>query len=46
MNPGFWLIRPPRAADGPVAPELWARLALRLAALGAIYLAATLLAGS
>jgi len=45
MNPCFWLIRPPRAADGPIGPELWARLAGRLALLAAIYLAASLLAG-
>jgi hypothetical protein len=44
MNPCFWLIRPPRAADGPIGGELWARLAGRLLLLVALYLAAMLLA--
>lgn len=44
MSPCFWLIRPPRAADGPVPPELWARLAGRLLLLAALFLAASLLA--
>jgi hypothetical protein len=44
MNPCFWMIRPPRAADGPVGPELWTRLATRLAALALLFLATSILA--
>ena len=44
MNLCFWLIRPPRAADGPIGPELWARLARSLFLLAAMFLAASLLA--
>lgn len=43
MNPCFWLIRPPRAADGPIEPGLWGRLAARLLLLAALFLAAMLL---
>lgn len=44
MNPCFWLIRPPRAADGPVGREVWARLAARLVALALLFLLASILA--
>lgn len=44
MNPCFWLIRPPRAADGPVPAALWQRLGRTLLLLLAIYLAAMVLA--
>lgn len=44
MNPCFFLIRPPRALDGPLPPSLLPRLGRTLAALLAIYLLAMLLA--
>jgi hypothetical protein len=43
MSPCFWLIRPPRAADGPVPPAFWARLAGRVLLLAALFLAASFL---
>ncbi|MCS6876913.1 MAG: hypothetical protein N2038_00050 [Geminicoccaceae bacterium] len=46
MNPSFFLIRPPRAADGPVPRVLWLRLARATGGLLLFYLAATLLAAS
>jgi hypothetical protein len=44
MNPCFFLIRPPRAADGPLPPALWHRLGRVLLTLLAIYVAAMVLA--
>lgn len=44
MNPGFWLICPPRAADGPIGPKVWARLAARLLLLAILFSTATILA--
>lgn len=44
MNPCFFLIRPPRALDGPLPPGLLLRLGRTLSALLAIYLLAMVLA--
>ena len=38
MHPCFWIIRPPRAADGPLPGRLWRRLAVSASLLLAIYL--------
>lgn len=44
MHPCFWLIRPPTAADGPLPPGLWRRLATSVTGL-ALYFALVVLAG-
>jgi hypothetical protein len=46
MHPCFWDIRPPRAADGPVPPRLWRRLAFSVSALLMLLVAMQLLARS
>lgn len=42
MHPCFWSIRPPTAADGPLPPRLWRRLAFSVTAL-ALYLGLAML---
>jgi hypothetical protein len=43
VHPCFWSIRPPVAADGPLPPSLWRRLAFSVTGL-ALYLALVTLA--
>lgn len=44
MHPCFWMIRPPTAADGPLPPRLWRRLAISVSGLAVYFLLALLLA--
>ncbi len=44
MHPCFWMIRPPTAADGPVPPRLWRRLAACVSGLALYFVLALLLA--
>lgn len=44
VHPCFWMIRPPTAADGPLPPRLWRRLAVCVSSLALYFMLAMLLA--